>query len=104
MHPAIHFARKLLLDEHHPPIWTEEIMEKGEKRIKPADGWGKVLVMGLGSRSPQARWIPLPKATEDGSLWPRKRQTGKVDWDVEKKCVCIMVFLVSACSQIQTPL
>lgn len=33
MHPAMYFARKLLLDDLGPPLWTEEIPEKRGESI-----------------------------------------------------------------------
>lgn len=105
MHPAIYFARKLLLDDHGPSLWIEEIPENSSEkndlhdiitetyRVKPADCRGKVLVLGLGSRSPQARWIPLPKYDDFLRDWQREKRTD-FDWEAEKKCVCIILFVV----------
>lgn len=57
------------------------------------------MILGLGSRSPESRWVPLPGVKPDpDSIFEQSwedEEVPEIDWDSEKKCICIMIFLVS---------
>lgn len=60
------------------------------------DVLGEVMILGLGSPSTKSSWVPLLDLPnrDQGFTLPRTGKLPNINWRVQRKCICVMIFLV----------